>query len=639
LRYRSIFLVALILLNGSCWIQVAKPNHSVEQFRQEKTQLNDGGFASVSECDDEIGEMLMRDDFTSSPIGFNNSLWNLRTCNNPTLTWSDGELHVLNSEKFTYTTLESVLNTGPEVIAEFNISFTGGLSYFGIGWADKFQDPVDNWISNLRVCQNGVFIDYWDDELLLVSYSEGKGVSTIISDVNVEEEHLYTLIWSESLVRLSIDKIEYARISRHVPAIDLPFMITTSGHHYRVLHDQLTIDSVGIYTRDLCQSQAYPKISLIWPANTSTIYYFDDVDIEIEGESGDCFYSWDGGTNTTFISPWDIPVVPTSGFHHLEVYAEDSEDNWSKLHLVFTVVYQEVSLLAPDSEYEPLIDGIVSSKESESFTKIETSLRGEDRCETPFDLFIGYHNNSLYIGVLSTVPDRYHSKISLCIDGQGSGVWGDAELGTINDILITIPTPSADEFYKCITTHYDQEVNPLGIVYDSGISEACVAAEFLIPVQSVSGNSTIGLGISIIVSQGGYDSFYPCSGSGSEYPNMLIIRSSGPRLAAPMDGFVFSFLLVVGGIFIALAFIVRPRKLGIHIEVTIADEDLERIRTLLYSHPEISMDRLALLANTDTKSVRTSIDKLAHDDLLTSSVTITERGVVRGLGVSEKKQK
>lgn len=590
---------------------------------------------TISDCYDESGDTLLFDDFTSAPMGFNNTLWNSYTVNSPTLTWEDGQSQVLNSERFMLTALESMIDTGPEVIAEFNLSFTGGLSYFGIGWADEFQDPINNWISNLRVCQNGVFIDFWDDELLLVSCSEGESVSTVISDLNITDEHLYRLSWSESLVSLSIDNIESGIISKHIPSIGLPFTITTSGHHYLVKHDRLTIDRVGIYARELCESKVYPKISLIWPSNSSVLFEFDEVDIEIEGEDGGGLYSWDGNMNSSFDSPWDIPVPLSPGEHYLDVFAKDTEDNWSSLHMVFTVLFQESTISITDSATEPLIDGIVSRDEVVSFSRIESTLRGEDRSEIPFELFIGYHNDSLYVGVVTTLQDRYNSRISLSIDGDGSGIWGDAEPGSFEDIRITSEAPSANQNYRGITTPFGQEVNPLGVVYDSGLSDSGVTTEFLIPVESVNGNSTIGLGMCLVVSQGGFDSYFPIDNSGS----LLIVRNSGPRTSPSSDGLLFIVILAGGVILAASALVMKPKKPRTQIDVTLEDENLERIRTLLNSYPEISIERLALLANTDTRSVKLIIENLLRNDLIEPSLVITEKDVVRVLTPTEKKQK
>lgn len=628
-----LLLTALVMLSVIFGFQLTNRNQiCVKNF----PRLVEDSITS-SEPYDELGDTLLFDDFTSAPIGFNSSIWNLYTVNNPTLTWADGEKQVFNSEIFMHTTLESVVTTGPEVISEFNLSFTGGLSYFGIGWADEFQDPNNNWISNLRESQNGVFLDYWDGQLLLVSCSDGEAVATKIPDFNIEMEHQYRLSWSESLVRLYIDNVERGVISKHIPSVGLTFTLTTSGQYYLVEHDRLIVDCVGIYTRELSESRAVPWISLIWPSNTSTLFLFDEVDIEIDGEIGGGLYSWDGNTNSSFTSPWDIPVPPSLGDHNLDVFAHDAENQWSSLHMIFTVIEYESAVSVSESQNKPLIDGIVTREESLSFTRYETTLRGEDQSEIPFDLIIGYHNNSLYVGVVTSLQDQYHSRISLLIDGEGSGTWGDAIQNSTEDIRITSAAPSADQSYRGITNHSGQEIQPLGLVYDSGLSDSGVSAEFLIPIESVNGNTTIGLGMSLIVSQGGFDSYFPIGYSANA--TLLIIKSAGPRVGTPVNGLVLVVALILVFVTISFSTVLKPKKLATLINVTLPDEELERIRTLLYSHPEISIDRLALLSNTDRKSVNSAIDTLLREGMLLPSTVVTESGVVRVMTTSQKKQK
>jgi hypothetical protein len=610
-------------------------------IQRQNTYMNSGSLENVttiSDCTQEFGEHVMSDEFVSAPFGFNSSLWTLTTHQNPTLTWTDGESLVLNSEMFKFATLESLVETGPGVIVEFNASFTKGQSYFGIGWADEYQDSQDEWISNLRVCQNGVFIDYWDKDLFLVTYRDGRRVAIGISNINITEEHQYTLVWSESLVRVCIDDIEHATSSMHIPSVDLPLIITTSGHHYRVGHDQLIIDRIAIYTRELSQLYTYPRISLLWPENTSTVFSYDEIDLEIEGELGVGYYSWDGEANSTFLAPWDIKVPTVQGLHNLEVCAENAEGGWSSAYLEFTVIIEELSLSTPDLRLEPLIDGIVSGEEQRVLTKVQSSLRGEDRIEIPFVLYLGYFNESLYIAAVTTLQDRYHSSISLFVDGEGNGIWGDSELGSeIHDICITSPTPRAGSVGTI--TQKGHEVNPVGVVYDCGLNEAGVTAEFLIPVDSVGGNSSLGLGIGIVVSHGGFNSYYPAGISLNEMSALLIIKSSGLISTVLMDGVILT-LGAVGCLLIVAGYIsVRTKRPHSPIEERLADEQLERIRILLHSHPEISIDRLALLANTDTVTVKTSIDMLVERNLLAPPIENSGRRVVRSVLSSEKKQK
>jgi len=633
LRFQMLLLTTLIMLSvmfGVPSMSLGETSNKGIQYPLEDTNIS-------SEPFDELGDTLLFDEFTSAPLGFDNSIWNLYKINDPTLTWDDGEKQVLTSEPFMYTTLRSIVSTGPEVISEFNISYTGGFCYFGIGWADDFQDPNNNWISNLRESQDGVFIDYWDGQLFLVSCCDSQRTSTKIPFFDIEMEHQYRLSWSDTLVRLHIDNVELGVISRHIPSIELPFTITTSGQHYLVKRDQLVVDSVSIHNRELRESVRFPQILLIWPSNASTLYLFDEIDMEIEGETGVGLYSWNGNINSSFTSPWDIPVPPSLGEHHLNVYAHDGDDNWSSLYLMCTVVEHETIVSVYDSPTRPLIDGAVTQEESRSFTKFETRLIGEDRSEIAFDLIIGYHNDSLYIGAVTSLQDRYYSRISLLIDGEGSGVWGDAPQNSTEDILITLATPRTDLSYKEVVSHTGQEIQIPGLVNDWGVSDSGVSVEFLIPIACVEGNTTIGIGLGLIVSQGGFDSYFPIEYSALH--TLLVIRSLGVNARSPYNGLLLFAALISVFAVLAVSTLLKPKKLTAQIDVTIPDEKFERIRTLLYSYPIISIERLALLANVDREFALSAINTMLLEDLIPSSMDVSETGVVRVLLASEKKQK
>jgi hypothetical protein len=238
---------------------------------------------------------------------------------------------------------------------------------------------------------------------------------------------------------------------------------------------------------------------------------------------------------------------------------------------------------------------------------------------------------------LTSLQDQYFSRISLLIDGGGSGIWGDAIQNFTEDIQVTAAAPRADESYNGIVTHSGQDIQPLGLVYDSGVTDYGVSAEFLIPITTVNGNSTSGLGLALIVSQGGFDSYFPIGYSADE--TLIIIKNAGLRARFPIDFLVLAVTLIVFLAAISISTMYKPTESANHIMSILPDEELERIRTLIYSHPEISLDRLTLLANTDRESVNVAIDKLIQDDTLLLTIVVSEGIVTRIESISEKKQK
>jgi hypothetical protein len=88
---------------------------------------------------------------------------------------------------------------------------------------------------------------------------------------------------------------------------------------------------------------------------------------------------------------------------------------------------------------------------------------------------------------------------------------------------------------------------------------------------------------------------------------------------------------------ISFGVITKLRKRNrLTIEEVLEDEGLERIRTLLQSHPTISLERLALLANMDMHQTSESIEQLQRKGLLGESIQISENEIIRESKSSEK---
>ena len=583
-----------------------------------------------------IDEVLLEDTFVTPPFGFNDSLWNITTNNLPTLSWIDSDFLAMESELFTSATLESISSFGPEVIAEFEFSFTQGLCYFGIGWVDQYIVQGEEWVTNLRACQNGVFIDYCDMELFLVSYDDGNRVATPIRNLSLTSPHTYTLVWHSSLVSLYVDGVEHASISRQIPSVSLQFMLTTSGQHRLVQRDTLLIDKVTISTLEWNNYYDIPEVSLIWPDNNSQVYGFDFIDLEIIGQSSTTF-SWDGQASISLHSPWDIQVPDQEGFHTLDIYSEDSIGNSTSLHLLFEVISEAPSIQIWNTLVAPIIDGELSIQEQNSMTMYNLNFRGEDRQIVMVDVLIGYVNESLYVGMATPVPDHWNSRLSLLIDGSGDGIWGDAEVGVYEDIRITVSGGLQNQF-RGIYSHTGQEILQItGITYSSGVTSEGLVAEFLVPIDSVGGNFTTGLGFGMIASSGGYDAFYPISIMEHDDCVLQIAKSSGGRPQDSFAGFIGSTIILVGLVPLIVVIIrARKRRGFLEIEETLENESLERIRTLLLSHPQISLERLALLADTDTRHTRELVETLQKKGLLERSVQISETEITRDISSSEK---
>ena len=604
LRGVAVGIIVLLSVTTLNAFPVTNPSHNDSNQEQLSSEVNH----SISSTRAIMNEVLINDSFESAPLGFNDSIWSLNTTENvPTLSWINGSFLAIESRAFTSGTLESICEFGPEVIAEFEFTFTKGLCYFGIGWADHYVDMEKEWATNLRACQNGVFMDYIDTELFLVSYENGVRVATPITDLNLTTPNVYTLVWHNSLVSLYVNGTEYGSISRHIPTADMQFLLTTSGYHYLVQQDILNIDRVTIGTLDWEYLNTFPEVNLIWPTNNSQVYDFDVIDLEVFGP-GDIFYSWDETMNFSLESPWDIAVPFQEGIHRLEIF---SDDPYNSSRFQFEVIVEESSIQAWNSVINPIIDGELSIQEQDAMSMYSINLRGEDRQSVKADILIGYYNESLYIGMSTQVQDHWNSRISLLIDGNGDGIWGDAEVGSYQDIRITVSGPSFQKQFRGFYSHSGLEIQLAGITYTAIRGDEGLSAEFLIQLDSVQGNLTKGLGFGIIASSAGYDTFYPVNIIETDTYILQIIQNSGFRPQDIIMGYIQQSVTIVGFISLVVVVIIVRRKRGvITIEESLENETQERIRTLLQSYPQISVERLALLADTDTQNVRQIIEQL-----------------------------
>ncbi len=95
-----------------------------------------------------------------------------------------------------------------------------------------------------------------------------------------------------------------------------------------------------------------PTITLVSPSDGSEIQSGTDVNLDVSDSNTlyEVLYNWDGGTNSTLASPYDVTTSGlTEGSHMLEVYARDEAGNWASATFTFVIddTAPVVSLLAP----------------------------------------------------------------------------------------------------------------------------------------------------------------------------------------------------------------------------------------------------------------------------------------------------
>lgn len=598
-----------------------------------------------SKIEDELGPIIMDDCFSTMPVGFNSTLWDLSTFGNPSLAWEDAERFVLHTYMWEYSILKTKFMTGPEVIADFNITFSGGLCYFGIGWSDKLWEPGSEWITNLRLSENGVFIDFWDNELYLVSYSNGERTVAHIPSIDVTRWHRFRLCWSESLVRLEVDDVLCSFVSCDIPRDPLPFVVTASGHHERVQSDQLRLEEVRLFSRVREPMADDPQIVLLWPGNKSTVYTTDLIDVQVDGSDGALLCSWDNNTNSSITSPWDIPVPNVPGIHDLKLSSRSEGGSWLTRSCQIEVEGQIMDLDIPVTEASFVIDGVVEGPEKGWTREFKTLFRNEARDEIVVSLYIGCTSEVLYVGLGSQLPDRWNTRITLLIDGEGDGFWKTSLLSPPRDFAVCVGAPAANPLFSI-----ESPTTPSGVVFsrsllpgltcDSDVSDGAVSAEFLIPLAAIGANSSSAFGLGLKLSEGGQDWYFPAWYSSTSPPHLPLVLPRPPEAKVPVLLWTTAVLGMAGLSVLGVYAWTRSRSLlrgrgG----VPPIDERQERVLVLLESYPVLSIERLGELAGLDLPSTRQTLQELHKLSFGNGHIEVSGEKVIRRLLPAGKTEK
>ncbi|MFX0061853.1 MAG: hypothetical protein ACFFC7_06665, partial [Candidatus Hermodarchaeota archaeon] len=122
---------------------------------------------------------------------------------------------------------------------------------------------------------------------------------------------------------------------------------------------------VFVFTTD----DTNPIITLNNPASPSVQQSGTTIDLNVMDPNGLTLvvYNWDGSTNTTLSSPYDVTLPEGDGDHTLRIYARDTAGNWASLTFIFTT-----------DDTTPTILLISPEEGSTSLSGTEILLRVED---------------------------------------------------------------------------------------------------------------------------------------------------------------------------------------------------------------------------------------------------------------------
>lgn len=548
---------------------------------------------------------IFGDDFNNSPLGYNPSLWITYFTNDLDFQWRNNNSLILETGTQRFAGLYSNLQLGPctcvipkstpiavsanGLIAQFDIDYSAGLCYFGIGWTDSSPE-----CGNLRMSRNGVFIDYYDRQLFLVTCNNGsRSVTTIAFDFKTSIQ-TFRLVWTESVVYLEIEGCLQCCLTTTIPNVILPFHLTVSGADSNCGVDQLIIESVDIYTYGVPSYTKGPRILLLWPRNGSHVLVNDTINFRLYGSDGFLTFSWDNGTTSLIREPWQILVPKNPGQHILKILVWNITGGWIVQYYCFTVELQPDSLTGMELIPPPTLDGIVDNQEQNNAYRNAIPLIQEDNTILLVDMFVGFYNDSIYLGLDAPIKAGLSTRIDLYIDRDGDKIWNGNNQSETSDIRISVAPPKADQEMNGLWNAQGERLldsQYSSINYTSSTMNEYVMAEFMIPIQMLVTDITENVGIAITIIDGGTESYFPFDTEQESLNRFVAIEII--QVPQNLDLNLIFILIGISALVLTTAFIVKfPNRKAISISTSLPEEDLERVRTLLISYPRISIERL-----------------------------------------------
>lgn len=582
---------------------------------------------------------LFGDSFNSPPNGYDQRIWEPQENSTNTI-WNEDDFLVFDAVPNTHCTMKSKLELNTEVyvigpdsptvtyanglISDFNFTFTGGQTYFGIGWVDLSSIELETWTGNYRDSENGIFIDYWDNRIHLVTCSEGQASVTVLPQLYLYDNMNFRLIWRESTVILLINNEIQACLYENIPNDIMPFAITTAGFDHRVGIDQLKIDHVGVYTFGYPDISEAPLPLLLWPHNGSTVLATQEIIFDILGGVYDMQYSWDYGGWYEKSEPWIISIPDEPGQHLLQIAVENFIGEITSQTYYFTVENGADYLGTYEMSEIPHIDGNIESWEKSSGTESSALFMQDDRTLSSAELVTGFLNGSLYFGLETQIHDGLYTSMTMYVDSDGSGSWGDVS----KDFLLKISAPS--DILACEEIIYADGTNislhDARVQCNSSTKNDMLCLEIMLNTNVFHTDSSENIYLGLRIEQGGISNTFPATINHVGQIDLVRIEHLGERPISPLS---------YAGIFIGVGFVVigvislsyrrskYRRRLITH---PVREEKLERVLTLVSSYPRARVDRLRKMSGLESEEFDSALLELVKQRVI--EVEITSEGEI-----------
>jgi hypothetical protein len=632
IRRTDIFLNFFII-----WIMMfALLQYSTDDFDKKERKPESSIIQPENQCIVSGNGDLVLFDYFNTSVGYNDSIWDLESYGNGSVSWVDGEYFNMSAEKHAFRTLSSkqTFEVGHEI--NLRMRMQEAECIVCIGWTN--QTPESGW--NYLFWGDSVYIEGALSTLLLTHKYDEFPQRTFkqLPGIDASEFHDYRMVWNSTVIIAYIDGIRVGAIGGSMPDGPLHFKITITENRNMDTEGWICLDSIRILEHNSMITENPPFITLNSPGNGTLNLGRDQIDIVPVGSNGTLYWSWDGAANQTGNAPYDIRLPVAEGTHSIDVWCKDGYgyNNWANIRYVFETMGTPPMIYASWLSSSPSIDGVIYSGEWPGSSVQQYDLVRADGSEVAVNISVGCDSTFFYVAFDSPVPSGHDSRAAVIVTSNPDGHYHGTNETPVTSTYYTMGSPQAWDGYNELKflgesseqVIFEQKIEPVPSGFLASASEQGnhVHYEFRFPLSELdtSHGSTLGISFMLIPSgMGVHRYFYPIA-----YPWANASRLALVRLPLPPDTILIQ-IGVVGAIgFVAIASYFAFQRRSRMIETTTDTETIQRIIGIVESYDRISISRLSQMTNLKESETKEIVLQLISQKELVAEFSDDE--VIRG---------
>ncbi|TFH08688.1 MAG: hypothetical protein E4H14_05945 [Candidatus Thorarchaeota archaeon] len=581
------------------------------------------------------GAIVLQDGFDAS-LGYNDSLWDLESYGNGSVSWVDGEYFNMTAERHSFRTLSSkdTFSVGHDVTIRMSMREDEAVVCVGFTNTTPTQ-----W--NYLFYNDSLYFEEAYNTMLLARKIGVPFVRTakILSGFNQSELHTYRLVWNSSVAIAYVDGIRLGAIGGEMPSGPLHFKITITENRNQITEGWLCVDSVEIKEHTSMKDENPPFITLNSPGNGTLNLPGETIEVIPVGSDEQLFWSWDGSAYENGSEPYGITLPETEGLHTLDVYCKDGYgyNNWDHVRYVFIAMVTPPVLDTAWCSSPPTIDGVIELGEWPITAGKSIEFVREDGTRQSATIYLGSDDSFVYVGFDSPVPSGHDSRASLILNGLSNGTYQGNNVTPIITAYYTKGSPLCWEGYDELKYMWEEEGSvhelklepiPSGFLSFSSEQGLKVHYEFRFPLEELGAElgSTIGLALMLFpTGMGVHNLFYPIA-----HPWDNALKLANLIITQPPNTLLIQGSIAVGAIgLVAIATYLGWTKHSKGTQVLeIESESIQRVKSIVESYDKIGFERLSQMTSLSETEVNDIVSYLIDQKGVDAKIVGEE--IVRG---------